>query len=77
MKAFGYQKRNVGDGLLEMSEVSFTGSPEEIRMIARFLESAAARMELHGTAFGHDHFRDIYPEYWKKDWPDFIVARES
>jgi hypothetical protein len=76
MKAFGYQKRKLGDGLFEMKEVTFSASPTELLMIARFLELAAARMEQHGEDYGHDHFRDKFPEVWKKAWVDVIVTRE-
>ena len=75
MKAFGYAKRKASaSGLMEMREVSFTGSPDTIRAVARFLASAADRMEQHGSAFWHEHFRDVSPE-WQKEWPDIIVVQ--
>ncbi len=76
MKSFGYQKRKLSDGLLEMREVTFSATPEELLMIARFLEMAAARMEKHGRDYGHDHFRDLFPEVWTKEWTDIIVTRD-
>ena len=75
MKIFGYAKRKASDsGLLEMREVSFTGSPESIRAVAAFLASAADKMEQQGSAFGHEHSSDVCPE-WQKKWPDVIVVR--
>ena len=76
MKSFGYQKRKLSNGLFEMREVTFSASPAELLMFARFLELAAARMEEHGQDYGHDHFRDMFPEVWKKEWADVIVTRD-
>jgi hypothetical protein len=73
MKIFGYAKKQASlPGLLEMSEVSFVGSPEQIRAVARFLTDSADKME-QSQSFGHSHFQDECPE-WQEEWPDVIVA---
>jgi hypothetical protein len=75
MKAYGYSKRKGFESdLLEMREISLTGSPDVIRAVARFFASAADEMEQHDSGFGHTHLRDACPE-WQKDWPDIIVAK--
>ena len=76
MKAFGYAKKKASpSGLLAMREVSFSGSPEEIRAVARFLADTADKME-QSPSFGHSHLQDACPE-WEEEWPDIIVASES
>jgi hypothetical protein len=75
MKAFGYAKRTITDqGLLEMGEVTFTGSPSSIREIASFLLAAAVEMEKHQGRFDHSHIGEVC-ESWLDEWPDIIVVR--
>jgi hypothetical protein len=75
MKAYGYTRKTVNtEGLQEMSEVTFTGTPATIRQIALFLLMAADKMELHGSQFGHEHISDS-DSGWHERWPDVIVAQ--
>ena len=75
MKAYGYAKRKVSDkGLLEMREVTFTGSSSSIREIARFLIATADEMEKSQTQFDHAHISEVC-ESWLDKWPDIVVAR--
>jgi hypothetical protein len=75
MKAHGYAKKQLSpQGLLEISEVTFSGAPCSIREVARFLLAAADEMERRGGRFSHSHIREHFPE-WHERWPDVIVAR--
>ena len=77
MKTFGYAKQKVGSrGLLEMREVTFTGSAASIREIGRFLLAAAEEMEKNGAQFNHLHIagRSIT---WLEKWPDIVVSRSG
>jgi hypothetical protein len=75
MKVYGYAKRTISDkGLLEMREVTFTGSSSSLREIARFLMTTADEMERHQGRFDHAHIGAVC-ESWLDKWPDIIVAR--
>lgn len=74
MKTHGYAKRQTSvPGLLEMREITFSGSPASMRDIARFLTQAADEMEKRRGGFSHLHIREICPE-WLEKWPDVIVS---
>jgi hypothetical protein len=78
-KVFGRAKKQLSkDGLLAMSEVTFTGSPAELRRIAEFIAKSAEAVEKHGQKFSHSHLRDekdLAP--WVADSVDVIVARSQ
>jgi hypothetical protein len=75
MKAYGYAKRTASNkGLLEMREITLTGSPSSIREIARFLLTAAEQMEKQQGRFDHAHIGEVC-DGWLDKWPDVIVAR--
>jgi hypothetical protein len=74
MKTFGYAKKKLSpEGLLEIREVTFSGSPASIREVAQFL-LAAAEMEKSGHQFSHVHIGDQCSG-WLKKWPDIVVSR--
>jgi hypothetical protein len=76
MDAFGYSEKKIGrNGLHRLSEVTFQGSPTEVRRIAEFLLKAAAEME-NSEKFGHLHAQDTL-EPWDHSWPDVIVIAEE
>ena len=56
MKLYGYAKKDTGNGLLEMKEVSVSASPDVLRKMAAFLLSCADRMERDPMRWEHDHF---------------------
>jgi len=79
MPIFGYAKREVGDhGLLEMSEVTFDVSPDDLRRVARFLLDFADQVESGAWRSGHRHLAEFDPD-WKRDHPrsDVIVIHPS
>jgi hypothetical protein len=67
MKAFGVEKRKN----LELRQVTFYGTSEEMRAVAAFLSDMADRMDRSKT-FGHAHMQDFSPA-WSKGWPDVIA----
>jgi hypothetical protein len=78
-KVFGRSKKKVSkDGLMEMSEVTFVGSPADLRMIAAFLTRSAEEIEKHGKSFGHNHLRDEKAfASWPDDGVDVIVTQSQ
>lgn len=76
MKIFGRVSRQAGpEGLFELSEVTFQGTPALLRAVASFLAAAADELERNPATFGHRHIQDQI-----KDWisdsmesPDVIV----
>jgi hypothetical protein len=74
MKAHGYAKKQVSaEGLLQLREVTFSGSVASLRDIARFIAQAADEKEKRSVQFSHMHIREICPE-WLERWPDIIVS---
>ena len=73
MKIFGYAKKDVGNGLLEMKEVSFSANPANLRAIAAFLQSCADGIEKEPKRWGHEHFSSIRKIATPKG-PDVIVC---
>jgi hypothetical protein len=74
MKIFGYQSSQVNeDGLLEMKEITFYGKPEQLRLVADFLRSAADFIEANPGKYYHDHisFNNIG---WDDDYPEVVIA---
>ncbi len=72
MKGFGYRRDDDVLPVMELSEMTFTGTPDEIRRIAHFLEWAADEMERLSAKFGHRHLRDKWRK-WNKKHVDVIV----
>jgi len=74
MKIFGYKKTEVNDyGLLELNEITFQGSPEQLRTIAKFLLEVAESIEMNPGKFDHDHISFNNPN-WNDDYPEIVVA---
>jgi hypothetical protein len=73
MKIYGIAKRKTNSPGLVLSEVTFHGSAEEIRAVARFLAEKADKME-HPT-FGHAHLQD-HCATWQAGDPDVIVVSD-
>ena len=74
MKAHGYAKKQVSAaGLLQLREVTFSGSSASLRDIAQLLTRAADEKDKRSRHFDHMHIREICPD-WLEKWPDIIVA---
>lgn len=77
MKILGYKRNEINkEGLLEMEEISFYGSPKELKYIAKFLQETAEYIEKKPGEFDHDHISYNNPE-WDGDFPDIIVGEEK
>ncbi|MCA9135558.1 MAG: hypothetical protein KDB00_02335 [Planctomycetales bacterium] len=75
MKIYGFE---VGqDERMILSEISIVASSGELRNFARFLSDMATKIDVHGSEFGHEHFRD-HPELAAdvSGSTDVIVAQE-
>ncbi len=77
MKIYGY----IDEGLdidqivpSELAEITLVASPDELRMIASFLETTAQEMERMGETYDHEHLSDKKTPYFN-DSPHFVVAR--
>lgn len=55
----------------ELAEVTLVATPDELRRIARFLESCAAGMEARGVAWEHEHLSDRDRSFDRP--PHFVV----
>jgi hypothetical protein len=60
MKAYGYSRNDPQ--LLEMSEVTFAGSPTALRRLASFISRTADQMERNSPGFDHEHFSAAHPK---------------
>ena len=77
MKIFGYKKTDTEiDGLMEMSDISFSASPETLRAIANFINEAANDLQDMGNEFGHVHLMDEWPD-WQEGEPDIQILNEN
>lgn len=56
----------------ELVEVTLVATPDELRKIAKFLESAAETMESMGATYSHEHLSD--KQAYFKDSPHFVVC---
>lgn len=74
MKLYGYECQGApADDVepAEMTEVTLVATPDELRKIARFLESAANAMERMGNDYSHEHLSDRDASFI--DSPQLIV----
>lgn len=70
---FGYAAKKVNAyGLLELREVTFHGTPADLREIASFLVDAANEMELDEHPISHRHLSIECPA-WKSRHPQHDV----
>ena len=75
MKLYGYAagKAHAGDlAPSALAEVTLLATPAELRKIAAFLNAAAARMEVMGREYSHEHLSDNVRGF--KRSPHFVVA---
>lgn len=75
MEVFGYPERTLNaEGLVDLREVTFVGTPAQIRGIAQFLLVAASQMEeAEPGRFDHLHMCSN-SDVWQDSWPEVIVA---
>ena len=73
MKISGYARKPHSNDLLVMKEVTMSGTPSTLRIIAKFLAEAADRIERKPQLFDHIHINESHSE-WPDKWPDIIAA---
>lgn len=74
MKFYGYKDRDLPVEDIEpdeLAEITLVATPDELRKIARFLESAADKMEQRGKGYSHEHLSDLDKTF--RDSPHFVV----
>ena len=61
---YGYSEQVVDEeyGLLQMREITFSMTPEQLRLVAKFLERIAHDIE-SGVPFLHRHIEEIIPSW--------------
>lgn len=76
MKLYGYKDEGKNIDQVtpsELAEITLVASPEELRMIATFLNSTADEMIRMGDTYDHEHLSDTNPFF--NDSPHFVVAK--
>jgi hypothetical protein len=76
MKLFGYTDEGLqveGVQPSQLAEVTLAATPDELRRIAKFLESAAHSMEQMGDAYDHAHLADHDRGFGQP--PGFVVFK--
>jgi len=56
---------------LKLTEITLVASPNELRLIAQFLENSACGMEGRGKQWEHEHLSDKYRQF--EGSPHFVV----
>jgi hypothetical protein len=56
MKLYGYKRKEVSKGLLEMREVTVSCNPGTLRELATFITRCADGMEKDPERWDHEHF---------------------
>ncbi|HEY3487626.1 MAG TPA: hypothetical protein VGL10_06135 [Gammaproteobacteria bacterium] len=75
MKLYGYKDEDIEQTEpSKLAETTLVASPQELRMIAAFLEAAADNMEKMGADYSHEHLSDKNPSF--ESSPRFVVARD-
>ncbi len=72
---YGYSRQQDGQALLELREVTLAFDPKQLRLMARFLEAAAAEMESDArkSSSWHRHLSGWAPEWSQSESVDIIV----
>jgi hypothetical protein len=76
MNLYGYKKEEASDADVvpyELAEINLVAMPEELRKIARFLDTVANGMERSEEGFFHEHLSHEQPGF--DDAPHFVVIK--
>lgn len=74
MKIYGYADEGLESEETkpsELAEITLVANPNELRLIAQFLENSARSMEERGKQWEHEHLSDKYRQF--EDSPHFVV----
>jgi hypothetical protein len=77
MKLFGYADSDLPTEEIvpsELAEVTLCATPDDLRLMARFLTHCASEMDRMGTSYDHIHLSDQYKQFQAS--PHFVVFRE-
>ncbi len=78
MNIYGYKKRIVNSNkLLELEEVSFQATPEELERVAQFILATAGIMRQYGEKFGHEHFKVFMRDFGGYEGSDIIIGMKT
>lgn len=69
MRAYGYKKNEIGNGLLELKEVTISANSDVLRKIADFILECAKNIEKDPDRWSHEHFKAE-----DKNPPEFIIS---
>ncbi len=75
MNLFGYKKGKMK--IEELENVTLECSRDELLKVIEFLQYSARLLEIHGEAFGHEHFKDWCRKNDHKSQCDLIVVGEK
>ncbi len=74
MRFYGYSRKQLGEGLLEMRELRISANPNTLREIAAFLNRCADEIEAgDGSGWDQEHFAPTSITIGKHT-PEFIVV---
>jgi hypothetical protein len=74
MKIYGYANERLEPAETkpsELAEITLVANPNELRLIAQFLENSARGMEERGKQWEHEHLSDKYRQF--EDSPHFVI----
>ena len=74
MKIYGYADEGMEPEETKpskLAEITLVANPNELRLIAQFLENAARSMEERGKQWEHEHLSDKYRQF--EGAPHFVV----
>jgi hypothetical protein len=78
MKIYGYSNQALAAGQTQpsdLAEITIAADPNELRLIAAFLLSAADEMQSMGAKYSHEHLSDKQPSFGNS--PQFIVFNSA
>jgi hypothetical protein len=76
MKLFGYAESDLHPEAIvpsALAEVTLCASPDELRLMAAFLNHCASEMDRMGETYDHVHLSDQNKRFQAS--PHFVVAR--
>lgn len=70
MRIYGYKKKDCGNGLQEMREMTISANSDVLRKIAKFILKCADEIDKNSNNWSHEHFAEVEG----KNIPDLIVS---
>ncbi len=77
MDIYGYKEKDTEiEGLMKLRDIGISASPNTLRAVAKFLNTAADELEQMGEDFGHLHLMDEW-EGWSENDTDIQVVNNK